>query len=299
LFSAQASKDVLVENCWIYDNGIEGSAYEHNNYTEAMGIVFQFNQFGPPRKNCSGNNLKDRSAGTVIRYNWIEGGNRQLDLVDAGHAELLNSPLYRQTLVYGNILIEPDGAGNSQIIHYGGDSGSTERYRKGTLYFHNNTVISTRSGNTTLLRLSTNDEACESRNNIVYTTASGSHLALLNREGVLSMRNNFLKSNWQDSHSGLTGKIHDNGGTLTGDEPGFADAGKQDYRLAAGSVCIDAGTSLDPQILPAHTLARQYKEHRATEPRTSDGKLDIGAFEFMEQDESPPKPPMGLRIVRP
>ena len=69
----------------------------------------------------------------------------------------VNDPRYRETHVYGNILIEPDGAGNSQIVHYGGDSGTTEEYRKGDLYFYNNTVISTRSGNTTLVRLSTPD----------------------------------------------------------------------------------------------------------------------------------------------
>jgi hypothetical protein len=63
-------------------------------------MVYQFNHFGPLRANCPGNNLKDRSAGTVIRYNWIEGGNRQLDLVDAeDSAELRNHPSYSRTLM--------------------------------------------------------------------------------------------------------------------------------------------------------------------------------------------------------
>ncbi len=45
---------------------------------------------------CGGNNLKDRSAGLVVRYNWIEGGNRQLDLVDAeDSAVLVNHPATR------------------------------------------------------------------------------------------------------------------------------------------------------------------------------------------------------------
>ncbi|WP_419641612.1 hypothetical protein, partial [Thiolapillus sp.] len=63
--------------------------------------------------------------------------------------------------MYGNVLIEPDGAGNSQMVHYGGDSGDSgdsgneSIYRKGTLYFYHNTVVSTRDGNTTLVRLST------------------------------------------------------------------------------------------------------------------------------------------------
>lgn len=54
---------------------IESSIYKHNSYTESQGIVFEFNHYGPLRAGCPGNNLKDRSTGTVIRYNWIEGGN--------------------------------------------------------------------------------------------------------------------------------------------------------------------------------------------------------------------------------
>src|SRR4029079_4241587 len=119
---------------YIYDNGNVGSLFEHNNYTAAIGITFQYNRFGPLRTGCLGNNLKDRSAGLVVRYNWIESGNRQLDLVDGEDSSLIRSdPSYRQTYVYGNILIEPDAAGNRQLLHYGGDSGTTAAYRQGTL----------------------------------------------------------------------------------------------------------------------------------------------------------------------
>ncbi|HSH94690.1 MAG TPA: right-handed parallel beta-helix repeat-containing protein, partial [Roseimicrobium sp.] len=98
-FSSFQSKDVLVEECRIFDNGIEGSIYEHNSYTAAQGIVFQYNEYGPLRKDCGGNNLKDRSAGLVVRYNSITGGNRQLDLVDAEDSPTLrDDPLYRRTL---------------------------------------------------------------------------------------------------------------------------------------------------------------------------------------------------------
>ena len=149
-----ASRNILVEGNHIYDNGITDSLFEHNNYTAAIGITFQYNRFGPLRSGALGNNLKDRSAGLVVRYNWIEGGNRQLDLVDGEDSGLIRSdPRYRETHVYGNVLIEPAGAGNRQIAHYGGDSGATANYRKGTLHFYNNTVVSTRTDRTTLLRL--------------------------------------------------------------------------------------------------------------------------------------------------
>jgi hypothetical protein len=295
LFVAYASRNVLVEGCWIYDNGIENSIYEHNTYTAAIGMVYQFNYLGPLRQNCLGNNLKDRSAGTVVRYNWIESGNRQLDLVDAEDSpDLVNDPSYRKTFVYGNILIEPDGAGNSQILHYGGDSGNTAIYRKGTLYFYNNTVISTRTANTTLMRLSTNEETCDCRNNVVYVTAPGNRLALLDSSGILHLNNNWLKTGWTGSHSGLTGIIYDEGGMVNGASPGFVNEASQDYHLNSSSSCIDAGTSLHPE---ANDLSRQYVTHRASEPRPSSGPIDIGAFELQQADTTSPLPPKNLRII--
>ena len=61
------SRDILIEGNAIYDNGIVGSIYEHNTYTEALGITYQFNYFGPTKAGAGGNNLKDRSAGLVVR----------------------------------------------------------------------------------------------------------------------------------------------------------------------------------------------------------------------------------------
>ena len=89
---AAVSRDILVEGNYIYDNGNTGSVYEHNNYTAAVGITFQYNRFGPLRSGASGNNLKDRSAGLVVRYNWIEGGNRQLGLVDGEDTRSSGTP---------------------------------------------------------------------------------------------------------------------------------------------------------------------------------------------------------------
>ena len=110
LFVASATSNVVIEGNYIWGNGNSGSIYEHNTYTEARNILYQFNRFGPLCDGCLGNNLKDRSSGTVIRYNWIESGNRQMDLVDAeGSMDIVNDPAYLQTFVYGNVLIDPDG----------------------------------------------------------------------------------------------------------------------------------------------------------------------------------------------
>ncbi|MEO0276177.1 MAG: T9SS type A sorting domain-containing protein [candidate division WOR-3 bacterium] len=279
-FVSHSAKNIVVECCYIYNNGIEGSYYEHNSYTEAQGIIFQFNHFGPLRNGCLGNNLKDRSCGCVIRYNWIEYGNRQLDLVDSDYPEIYNDPSYRKTFVYGNILIEQYDEGNSQIVHYGGDSGDTTHYRHGFLYFYNNTIVSKRTGNTTIFRLSTNLESCDARNNIFYVTASGNRLAMIADYGNLIVRNNWLKTGWVISHGNFQGTFVDSGGIIAGEEPGFLDFINENFHLKSTSPCIDAGAPLSPTVLPDHNVLYQYVKHRSYEIRPYDGIFDIGAYEY-------------------
>ncbi len=282
------SRNILVESNYIYGNGIVGSAFQHNNYTAALGILFQYNRFGPLRDGAGGNNLKDRSAGFVARYNWIEGGNRNLDLVDAEDSvQIRNAPEYRKTFVYGNVLIKPN-SGNNQTTHYGGDSGATTDYRKGKLYFYNNTIVSLRSGNTVVFRLSTNEDTADARNNIFYTTAAGSTLALLAETGVLNVVNNWSKSGWRNSFEGSFGGTVTGGGSfIVGTAPGFVNAASQNFELAAGAQAIDAGTPLHADVLPVHNLAGQYVKHQQASIRPNVGAFDLGAFEYSAASQPP------------
>ncbi len=274
------TKDILIEKNYIYNNGIVGRIYEHNTYTAAINITYQFNRFGPLRTGADGNNLKDRSAGLVVRYNWIESGNRQLDLVDAEDSQVLvNDPSYNTTHVYGNVLIEPDGAGNSQMVHYGGDSGTISDYRKGTLYFYNNTVISTRTGNTTLIRLSTNEETAQVFNNILYTTASGNRFAMIGGNGTFNMHHNWLKTGWRNCHCTPSGVVNDQGNNLTGSDPSFIDFSNQIFNLQDNSLLIDKGDIVPAVLLPDYNLSMEYLKHQDSEMRLVSGNLDIGAFE--------------------
>jgi hypothetical protein len=274
------TQDILIERNWIRDNGIEGSYYEHNAYTAAIHITYQFNRMGGLREGCGGNNLKDRSAGLTVRYNWVEDGNRQLDLVDAEDSPVLvNHPDYRRTFVYGNVLIESDGEGNSQVVHYGGDSGTLSDYRKGTLHFFHNTVVSTRTFNTTLMRLSTNDEHADVRDNVIYTTADGPYLALLDSSGVMDLRDSWLRAGWVVSHGNFDGTFVDHGGNLEGEDPGFSDFAARDLSPAPGSPLVDAGGELHPETIPNHLPVWQYVRHQSAAPRPDDGARDLGAFE--------------------
>ncbi|MCA8912682.1 MAG: fibronectin type III domain-containing protein [Planctomycetes bacterium] len=274
----------LTEDCYvgynyIHDNGNSGSAFEHNSYCESSGITYEFNHYGPTKSGAGGNNLKDRSANCVVRYNWIEAGNRQLDLVEADGSGIETISGYDTTYVYGNILIEPDGAGNSQIIHYGGDNGNSAKYRKGTLYLYNNTIYSTRSGNTTLVRLSTNSETCDCRNNIIFVSANASNLGLIDDTGVLNYRNCFFKGTPTPSHSGagMQGTVNDQGGNVTGSDPGWTSVGSQDFTLTSTAACRDTGTTLAGGV-PNVTL--EYLKHQLQQTRPSDATFDIGAYEY-------------------
>jgi hypothetical protein len=277
LFTAAESSDVRVIGNLIHGNGNVGSIYEHNSYTESAGILFEANAYGPLCSGCLGNNLKDRSAGSVIRYNSIRGGNRQLDLVDSDHAELLSDLRYAETFVYGNLLVEPDGEGNGQIVHYGGDSGDTTRYRKGTLHFFHNTVVSERTGNTTLVRLSSADETVDARNNVIYASAGGSTLAISDGDGTALLRTNWLPTGFRESHGTLLGMVQDLG-NVTGSDPGFVDVALEDFALAADSACLDQAGPVSAET-SSHPVSWQYEAAGALVARPEATAPDLGAFE--------------------
>lgn len=149
--------------------GLPGDDHEHGSYTESQGMLYEGNWFGPPIANAGGNPIKDRSSGTIVRYNVTNGGSYCADLVEAEDFSntATSDPAYRTTLFYGNVCRMPQLG-----LHYGGDhAGSEANYRKGTLYAYSNTFDmqgSPGEGVTYLFRISTTDEHVEAFNNIYY-----------------------------------------------------------------------------------------------------------------------------------
>ncbi|SDW17275.1 hypothetical protein [Paenibacillus sp. CF384] len=276
---AGVSRNILVEKNYIYGNGNSGSVYEHNIYTAAIGITFQYNRLGDLCSGCTGNNLKDRSAGTVVRYNWIEGGNRQIDLVEGDDATAITSDAsYNKTFVYGNVLIKPNDTRNPQFIHYGGDNGTTSLYRKGTLYLYNNTIISNRTTNSTMLRLSTSSETADVRNNVYYKSVSTSSLRIIDQTGTANLYNNWINTGYTNIAAGSGGTVT-HSGTITGTSPGFTNFSTLNLRPTTGSALINAGTSLHANA-SAYPVGNEYVQHQLSVARAANGTLDIGAFEY-------------------
>ena len=287
LFSGFESSQLVISGNRFEGNGNTGSASQHNSYTESLGIVYESNHFRPLRSGALGNNLKDRSAGTVIRYNWIESGARQLDLVDSDHGNIYGAAEYRSTFVYGNVLIEPADSNNGNIVHYGGDlSGRESTYRKGTLHFFNNTVISFRTDRASLFGMSSNEETADARNNVFYSPVGGQTLAITSGRGVIDLRGNWLQSGWSPSSGSLDGVVNDLG-NAGGNNPGFADEAARDFVPGADSPLRDAGTGLSPGAA-AHPLTYQYAKHQSRVARPVDGSVDAGAFEYPGTAAVPP-----------
>ncbi len=177
---SQITRDVLIEANYLHDNGVVGEEGIHTAYVQGIDITVQFNVFGPMRPGGSGNTLKMRVAGDVIRYNVFERGARVLDLVEVeDHAEWVlpwryeefkaNNPTeihpgddervaaawaaYQTTYAYGNILYNKGPGAATNLVHYSFDNTQDDR-RPGTLYFYHNTIVSlTDASQKTIVRL--------------------------------------------------------------------------------------------------------------------------------------------------
>ena len=169
---AHLTRNLLVEGNYLHGHGEAGSYLEHGIYAQAIGAVYQYNHFGPNAAGSDGVTLKERVAGSVIRYNWFDSGSsRMLDIVEVedaapwyivdeylaelGCSDIDNCPsidpdrlakvqaadaAYRVTHVYGNLFRHVGSetkAGN--ILHYGSDNDPSLTHA-GTLYFYNNTI---------------------------------------------------------------------------------------------------------------------------------------------------------------
>lgn len=298
-------RDVLFQGNYVHDNGTPNGYSEHNIYTEGVNFTFQYNHLGPLLATSLGANLKDRSAGTVIRYNQIESGGHLLDLVHAQESASITTKLasYRQTFVYGNVLLDTPGPSGT-IIHYGGDDpGNTQDFRKGTLYFYNNTVIiqdnqlgPNGAYQTVVFQLATNDEAADIRNNVFFRSAAVGAPAGTTPTWLTFAANGesagqyHLGVNWvsPDWHAWYNDQAPA-GGLFEGAEnflsnaannPGFVNLATYDLHPATGSALIDKAQSPPPATVGVQDVTRQYVAQQSSQARPINGSaLDLGAFE--------------------
>lgn len=313
------TSDLLIQGCHIYHNGtLRGSVdangdeisndLDHNLYIQSAGAVIEFCRIGNMRPTSGGSSLKDRSSGTIIRYNFIESGARLLDLVEPEdtHEIIVD----QTTLVYGNILVNdyaaPEGVPKSSaMIHYGFDN-DPEESRRGRLYFYNNTVFvrCSRTGDdgnwrTKFFEFGREDgdvpiDPAEMYDNIIHVlpAAEGddyTFLNLLTVYGDVRMGAGNWIANWDTELC----RVIDAGGLpyvaegdpvpvwgtmtlidparpiLTGRDPGFEDVEAYDFRLRADSPLRGSGAPLPAYLENSYPVQYRYREGAIHTPRAS------------------------------
>lgn len=289
------TKNVRIAGNTIYGNGVVGDEHQHNTYIQSIGVVYEFNRYGPLRAGALGNAIKDRSVGTVVRFNRIEEGAHAIDLVEAEDfpAAALADPAYRTAFVYGNQIIKSGNTGS--FIHYGGDHyGSTAGanwgeplFRRGTLYFFHNS-IQANGTMAALFQLATTLERAEVWNNAFVFAPTVTYPSLrMNSEvgagwtagGVLSLGRNWITAGWGDTDPWHTipGQVLGAANLITSGVAQPLDAST--FVPVAGSAVVD-GAQANLSAVGVHAVNYQVDASGWPRARSVVGAAaDLGAVE--------------------
>ncbi|MEP7311417.1 MAG: hypothetical protein ABI859_02435 [Pseudomonadota bacterium] len=273
---AETSYRVTIRNSQVFGNGRVGSYYEHNLYVQAVGALYEGNFIGRLRPGAEGSSLKDRSAGTIVRYNYIQCEARCMDLVhdESGSKKTRESPTsraadYDRAWVYGNLVVSDRSI---SMIHFGGDNlgdgvGPYPTYRNGPLYvFHNTFVFNVDEWRSYVFDVQHAAGTVEAYNNVVYFGGKSTIRAWMNTYGTLNLHaGNWAQEGIVPARDGPTqAKVNQTGALLSG-------AGlTPDYRLRSPQ----AGAPL-PSVLDAFPVDRVFNAPGGTAPRNN---ANVGAF---------------------
>jgi hypothetical protein len=290
------TKDILLAGNAFYGNGVANDYHQHNTYIQSVNVVYEFNRYGPLRSGALGSALKDRSVNAVVRYNRIEGGARSLDLVEAEDypRTATANPAYRETFVYGNQLIKDGRTGIA--VHYGGDHAGAAPgslwgepiFRKGTLYFFNNTLVLT--GNAFAIyvfQISTTEERGEIWNNVILFRDAVTQPSLRAGQevgsayvtgGVINLGRNWINHGWRlhDEYHPVPGPVFGAANMLTASVPPIDAVTLIPW---IGGQAIDAAQA-GPAAAAAYSVDQQLNPTFMPEQRVVNGAaLDLGALE--------------------
>lgn len=310
-----AGMSTIIENLkitgnYVYGNGVVGDDHEHNMYIQTIHPIYEFNHVGPQRDGANGSGIKDRSVGTIIRYNFIEECANSLELVESEDfpQTAMSYPEYHTTIVYGNIITKDSSTGSA--VRYGGDHFYSTPgeiwgepiFKKGTLYFFHNTVNITGTNQQIIFQLATTEEKAEIWNNVLNFASTVTNPGLrawsswnpINTsywtpDGTLNFSKNWSVKNITDAAGNSVQ------GTLTGMSniiKGTTSPVDTNYKPLAGSAIIDASkapiaTTAEAAAALAAVVANYpvlYQYDISTmqgKVRTQVGSaMDIGAIEY-------------------
>jgi hypothetical protein len=301
--------DTVIRGNYFYNNGHVNSYTEHQAYSESDGVIYEYNRFGPQRPKALGSQLKDRSVGTVIRYNYIEQSleGYDIDLVEPqeSYGFVHNKPTYKQAFVYGNTIVSDSIIQN--MIHWNEDHYANvgrATLSGGKLFFYDNTVVAMA------------DATGWKPTHVMFNGHYGGYDCPPNPlPGVIDVRNNIFaalprtpgaavpqirfgycgKENFAFGKNWVTPGYTVNGAMVTGasnlvtpasNNPGFLRPAGNDFHLAAGSSALGIGGALAPEVTNNSlgldlTPTQQYVYHQRATARASSGAgSDVGAFAY-------------------
>jgi len=251
--------DITVCNCSFKDNEngilgvgdnllIEYSEFNHNGLGEKGRThnIYIVNgskftfQHSYSHHAFAGHNLKSRAAENHILYS------RLMDEETGQSSYIIDIPNGGKTYIIGNMIQQGPIDGNNTIISYGAEK---LKNPSSELYLVNNTIVNDRSGGR-FIYVNSNVTTSKVINNIFLGNGN---------VGVVDMRNNIKTTN----SSILVNRL------------GY------DYHLAEGATdAINMGS--DPGLGSGESLTPvyEYLHPQNRTARTTDVKIDIGAFEY-------------------
>lgn len=317
----QTSADVLIENSHIHDNGFPNNYEAHNIYTQARGVTFQYNIIGPLRPGAAGDDIKDESSGTILRYNEVILGTGGLAFwfvqPQGGVGVIDQDPAYHTNYVYGNVFYNCPASGALTLFVYDSD-GIEGEPRNGTLYFYNNTVVNYANQSqryyTELFQLPTHDEVLawnvhdvlDCRNNIfaaIPATAGNSPTLqemLIDDDSTMNLGANWvtpgtLPLTLPYGTTNFYGAVTGTNELIIGDShglnnPGFVNVAATNFNLLSSSPAIDTAGPQSPGVLASpNNVVYEYVDPTNEQLRVVNGLgLDLGAFEGMSTNFTGP-----------
>ncbi|HJZ87668.1 MAG TPA: hypothetical protein VKN99_20980, partial [Polyangia bacterium] len=263
---SDGNDNLLIDASEIASNGTSSfSGYSHNLYLGGQKTTIQYSYI---HDSLYGQNVKSRGHYTELLYNFIaDSQDGEVGLVDAAETSAPNS----NAVMIGNVVVSKprmSGWNNGRFVWFGQDQGGAHN---GTLYLINNTFM---AGDARIYFVDANASGASivASNNIFYNSNT-----ITGGNGPLSGSNNCVPST-AAVPSGL-------GATVMAADLGLASPSSRDFHLLAGSPCRDAAVGA-----PTYTDGAggsqsgvpmfEYVVDLQQVPRPSDGRLDIGAYEY-------------------
>ena len=236
-----AASQILIEGSEFDHNGA-GDGYSHNLYINHVGkLTFQYNW---SHRAVEGHLLKSRAAETYVLYNRLTGE------ADGTESYEIDVPNGGKTYVIGNIVEQGPNTGNPTLLAYQ-EEGTNAANPSDELFVASNTFVNDR-GNGTFVAVGA-------------SVTTKVHL----------VNNVFFGGGTVCTQPGAVESA-----SYTGTSPGFADVAHYDYRLVAGSPCVDGGVGAGQGDGFSLVPSRQYLHPTSSEARGAVGVIDIGAYEL-------------------